>query len=164
MTRTTQPTPQPAVYLIVVLSLFSAGACAGEPDDRPPPYSRAALEGEDWEADGDGGGEEPGDQTPLRDPEGAQEDPEGDAEERSISQEDDERSRGNEKRNDQSFNQSRKTRRACVEGAQRECVVNLRQANGVVSCWKGTQFCVDGTWSRCLESDDSQPAPGTRKK
>lgn len=44
----------------------------------------------------------------------------------------------------------------CEEGAQRECIVRRRQGNGVVSCWTGTQFCVDGEWSECFEPEQSR--------
>lgn len=40
----------------------------------------------------------------------------------------------------------------CDEDEQRECVVFVQQANGVTSCWKGFQYCVNGAWTDCLES------------
>lgn len=41
----------------------------------------------------------------------------------------------------------------CKDGATKSCSITTEQANGVKSCWKGTQTCQDGVWQRCLTSD-----------
>jgi len=42
----------------------------------------------------------------------------------------------------------------CEEGYQQTCSATIHQANGIKSCFRGTQFCVDGRWSECLASED----------
>lgn len=43
---------------------------------------------------------------------------------------------------------------ACEPGEDRECSVTLRQANDLISCFKGVQYCDDdGTWSQCVEGE-----------
>lgn len=39
------------------------------------------------------------------------------------------------------------------DGDPRECKVYHHQANGVVSCYSGVQFCEDGRWTDCLAAD-----------
>lgn len=38
----------------------------------------------------------------------------------------------------------------CVEGAERSCSVILGEYAGVLSCYYGTQECVEGTWGECV--------------
>ena len=41
---------------------------------------------------------------------------------------------------------------ACTdEGGQKGCSVTIHQSTGIVSCFRGVQFCVDGRWSECQE-------------
>ncbi len=48
----------------------------------------------------------------------------------------------------------------CEAGAEHSCSITLDQENGVLSCWHGTQYCVDGSWSDCLDGTlTRQPDP-----
>jgi hypothetical protein len=43
---------------------------------------------------------------------------------------------------------------ACVDGATRTCTVKLGEHNGVVSCFRGEQVCMEGTWGPCEDADE----------
>lgn len=42
----------------------------------------------------------------------------------------------------------------CEEGLEKTCSATIQQANGVKSCFRGTQYCVEGRWSECVGSAD----------
>lgn len=41
----------------------------------------------------------------------------------------------------------------CEADAERTCTVTFNQANGAKSCFTGIQFCDDGAWSACFETE-----------
>ncbi len=41
----------------------------------------------------------------------------------------------------------------CDDGASRACGVTLSQANGVKSCYRGTEYCDGGHWSLCTDGE-----------
>jgi len=41
----------------------------------------------------------------------------------------------------------------CGEGQERECGYPVDETEGVVTCYRGTQVCQDGMWSRCENGD-----------
>ncbi len=45
---------------------------------------------------------------------------------------------------------------ACIEGATHECRVYVELASGIPSCWKGTQTCVDGRWTKCKSGNPKE--------
>lgn len=50
----------------------------------------------------------------------------------------------------------------CKEDAQQECTIYVQQANGVTSCWSGLKFCVDGSWTECLDTGSAPATQGER--
>jgi hypothetical protein len=44
----------------------------------------------------------------------------------------------------------------CNEGATHECRVYVELASGIPSCWKGTQTCVDGHWTKCKSASPKE--------
>lgn len=44
---------------------------------------------------------------------------------------------------------------ACDEGTSRDCRVWLPTSGGVKHCFVGTQVCVEGTWSGCLDDQEA---------
>lgn len=41
----------------------------------------------------------------------------------------------------------------CDKGEQRECGMTLEQDHGIVTCYRGVQFCRKGTWSECEDGE-----------
>ncbi|MFO0566949.1 MAG: hypothetical protein U0263_14880 [Polyangiaceae bacterium] len=42
----------------------------------------------------------------------------------------------------------------CATGTTKTCTVNLPKHEGIKSCFKGVQLCVEGTWSECGDDED----------
>jgi len=59
---------------------------------------------------------------------------------------------------------------ACADGVTRACFVTLGEHNGVLSCYEGTQNCIEGGWTECSDgtitnkkwSGPYKPASGMR--
>lgn len=47
----------------------------------------------------------------------------------------------------------------CEAGAEYRCSATLEQGNGLLSCWQGTQQCVDGVWGPCVGGLTTQVDP-----
>lgn len=41
----------------------------------------------------------------------------------------------------------------CAANASQQCRIYLPEINGVQACFVGTQYCIDGSWSHCLDSE-----------
>lgn len=50
------------------------------------------------------------------------------------------------------------TKGPCAEGGERVCGVTLSQENGVMSCYRGTQYCAEGEWGPCTDGTVSREA------
>lgn len=44
------------------------------------------------------------------------------------------------------------------DGKQQDCLVNIQLSNGLKSCFRGIQFCVDSDWTECLPPGTENPA------
>src|SRR5262245_27559558 len=48
----------------------------------------------------------------------------------------------------------------CDDGAEHSCHEQLGLANGVLTCWNGTQNCDGGRWGDCVDGEITEhPAP-----
>ncbi len=43
------------------------------------------------------------------------------------------------------------------EGVEFKCVVVIKQANDIISCFYGIQYCAFGEWTQCLEEGTDPP-------
>lgn len=44
----------------------------------------------------------------------------------------------------------------CLDGTQRSCGATLNQSHGVVTCYRGTQQCMQGAWGPCQDGEITQ--------
>src|SRR5688572_24632734 len=49
----------------------------------------------------------------------------------------------------------------CDQDEQRECGITLDQGDGLVTCYRGVQFCQDGMWSSCIDGEVTTEADPT---